>query len=72
MTRQIDHDPHEKSRSTRGETIFVTIVTTTVLILVGAALNLVADAYGLIALFSVVAIGAAVMFPLAFWLDRRR
>ena len=67
----IDHDPKEY-RFTKGDRLFISIATTAVLVLVGLGLKWVANNYGLWALFSVVGVMASIMFPLAFWLERRR
>lgn len=67
----IDHDPKEY-RFTKFDRIFISAATTVVLVLLGIALKWVANNYGLFALFSVIGAMALIMFPLAFWLERRR
>lgn len=68
----IDHNPHEPPRQTKTEVIFVTGVTAIVLTLAGLFLKWVAAKYGAAAMLAVVAVELAVIFPLAFWLDRKK
>lgn len=68
---QIDHDPKEY-RFSKRETWFITIVTAVILILLGLFLKWVATNYGLGWLAVAVAVELAIIFPLAFWLERRR
>ncbi|WCA57768.1 hypothetical protein G6M16_008690 [Agrobacterium tumefaciens] len=68
---QIDHDPKEY-RFTKGDQVFISVATAIVLILAGLGLKWVANNYGLGWLAVTVAVEMAIIFPLAFWLERRR
>lgn len=67
----IDHDPNER-RFTKGEAVVITILTAIILIALGISLKWVANSYGIGWLAVAVAVELAIIFPLAFWLDRRR
>ena len=67
----IDHDPNER-RVTKGETIFVTIVTFVVLTALGYGLKWTTTNYGLGGLAVAIVVEAAIIFPIAFWLEAKK